>query len=60
MIRHKNKIMLWNDRIKIERKRHKKLISEMSHGEIQFYFGIRNNQVVKLDKGMQEDEIAVN
>jgi hypothetical protein len=33
-----------------------KLKSNMTNGEIKFYFGIRNNQVVKLDKDMQDDE----
>jgi hypothetical protein len=32
----------------------------MTHGDIKFYFGIRNNRVVKLDKDIQEDEIEEN
>ena len=48
------------DQTEIERKRHKKLVmdrnilneqlkSNNNPGEIKFYYGIRNNQLVKLD-----------
>jgi hypothetical protein len=30
-----------------------------NHGEIKFYYGIRNNRLVKLDKDMQNDGIDV-
>ncbi len=58
------------DLTEIERKRHKKLIMDRNirneqiktnnnPGEIKFYYGIRNNQLVKLDKDMQNDGFDV-
>jgi hypothetical protein len=58
------------DLTEIERKRHKKLIMDRNirneqiktnnnPGEIKFYYGIRNNQLVKLDKDMQNDGLDV-
>jgi hypothetical protein len=58
------------DLTEIERKRHKKLIMERNirneqiktnnnPGETKFYYGIRNNQLVKLDKDMQNDGLDV-
>jgi hypothetical protein len=35
------------------------LKSNKNPGEIKFYYGIRNNQLVKLDKDMQNDGIDV-
>jgi hypothetical protein len=35
------------------------LKSSNNHGVIKFYYGIRNNLLVKLDKDMQEDGIDV-
>jgi hypothetical protein len=37
--------------------RNEQLKSNMTHCLIKFYFGIRNNQVVKLDKDMQESDM---
>jgi hypothetical protein len=58
------------DLTEIERKRHKKLVmdrnirneqlkSNNNPSVINFYYGIRNNQLVKLDKDMQNDGIDV-
>ena len=52
------------DLTEIERKRQKKLIldrnmlneklkSNINHGDVKFYFGIRNNQGIKLNKDMR-------
>ena len=38
---------------------HEQLKSNNNTGEIKFYYGIRNNQLVKLDKDMQNDGIDV-
>jgi hypothetical protein len=59
------------DLTEIERKRQKKLVmdrnilndklkSDSNPGEIKFYYGIRNNHVVKLEKDMLNDGIDVN
>ncbi len=53
------------DLTEIERKRQKKLVLDRnirndqlkSNGESKFYYGIRNNQVIKLDKDKKDDEI---
>ena len=53
------------DLTEIERKRQKKLVCDRnmrneqlkSSGESKFYYGTRNNQIVKLDKDMKDDEI---
>ncbi len=37
--------------------RNEQLKSNMTLGDIKFYFGIRKNQDVKLDKNMQVNEI---
>jgi hypothetical protein len=58
------------DLTEIERKRQKKLVldrnilndklkSNNNPGEIKFYYGIRNNHLVKLDKVMLNDGIDV-
>jgi hypothetical protein len=59
------------DLTEMERKRQKKLVmdrnilndklkSDSNSGMIKFYYGIRNNHVVKLDKDMLNDGIDVN
>ena len=39
--------------------RNEQLKSNNNPCEIKFYYGIRNNQLVKLDKDMQKDGIDV-
>jgi hypothetical protein len=39
--------------------RNEQLKANNNPGEIKFYYGIRNNQLVKLDKDMQNDGFDV-